>query len=181
MSAKAVREHYGKTLLARHLSEHGVNVDARGFFVRTDVKDASSEHTWASLLDENPWAKTTKLVAKPDQLIKRRGKAGLVYVNKTISEVQAWVDSKLGQTVTVDNVEGILHTFLVEPFVPHQQEDEFYVADYVGQGGRNAFILSGRRRDVGDVDAKASRLKCGLDNTPTLQELEAFVKDARIT
>ena len=24
----------------------------------------------------NPWAKTTKLVAKPDQLIKRRGKAG---------------------------------------------------------------------------------------------------------
>ena len=32
--------------------------------------------------------------------------------------------------------------------------------------------------DVGDVDAKASRLKCGLDNTPTLEELEAFVKDA---
>ena len=28
MSAKAVREHYGKTLLARHLSEHGVDVDA---------------------------------------------------------------------------------------------------------------------------------------------------------
>ena len=27
MSAKAVREHYGKTLLARHLSEHGVNVE----------------------------------------------------------------------------------------------------------------------------------------------------------
>ncbi len=62
MSAKAVREHYGKTLLARHLSEHGVNVDARGFLVRTDARDSSSEHTWASLIDENPWAKTTKLV-----------------------------------------------------------------------------------------------------------------------
>ena len=81
MSAKAVREHYGKTLLARHLSE-SVDVDARGFLVRQDAKDSSSEHTWASLLDENPWAKTTKLVAKPDQLIKRRGKAGLVYVTR---------------------------------------------------------------------------------------------------
>ena len=132
MSAKAVREHYGKTLLARHLSEHGVNVDARGFLVRQDAKDSSSEHTWASLLDENPWAKTTKLVAKPDQLIKRRGKAGLVYVNKTISEVQAWVDSKLGQTVTVDNVEGILHTFLVEPFVPHHNRRRILCGHYLG-------------------------------------------------
>ena len=158
MSAKAVREHYGKTLLARHLSEHGVNVDARGFLVRSDVKDASSEHTWASLLDENPWAKTTKLVAKPDQLIKRRGKAGLVYVNKTISEVQSWVDSKLGQTVTVDNVEGILHTFLVEPFVPHQQEDEFYVAITSDREGETLLFCRDGGVDVGDVDAKACRL-----------------------
>ena len=45
MSAKAVREHYGKTLLARHLTEHGVEVDARGFLVRQDAKDSSSEHT----------------------------------------------------------------------------------------------------------------------------------------
>ena len=58
------------------------------------AKDSSSEHTWASLLDENPWAKTTKLVAKPDQLIKSGGaRPVLVYVNKTISEVQAWVDN----------------------------------------------------------------------------------------
>ena len=73
MSAKAVSEHYGKTLLARHLSEHGVNVDARGFLVRTDVKDSSQRAHLGFAIRREPWAKTTKLVAKPDQLIKRTG------------------------------------------------------------------------------------------------------------
>ena len=42
-------------------------------------------HTVAPLQDN-------KLVVKPDQLVKRRGKHGLVAVNKTYAEVRAWIE-----------------------------------------------------------------------------------------
>jgi ATP citrate (pro-S)-lyase len=34
-----------------------------------------------TLPESHPWLLTEKLVAKPDQLIKRRGKAGLLHLN----------------------------------------------------------------------------------------------------
>ncbi|KAJ2978536.1 hypothetical protein NUW54_g11272 [Trametes sanguinea] len=37
------------------------------------------------------WVFTTKLVAKPDQLIKRRGKAGLLALNKSWEEAKEWI------------------------------------------------------------------------------------------
>jgi succinyl-CoA synthetase beta subunit len=40
---------------------------------------------------------TTKLVAKPDQLIKRRGKAGLLALNKTWEEAKPWIIQKAGK------------------------------------------------------------------------------------
>ena len=37
------------------------------------------------------WVFNTKLFAKPDQLIKRRGKAGLLALNKTWDEAKEWI------------------------------------------------------------------------------------------
>lgn len=42
-----------------------------------------------------------KLVVKPDQLIKRRGKLGLIKVNADFAEVKAWVAERLGKDITV--------------------------------------------------------------------------------
>lgn len=42
-----------------------------------------------------------KLVAKPDQLIKRRGKAGLLALNKTFAEARTWVEERAGKVVKV--------------------------------------------------------------------------------
>ena len=41
------------------------------------------------------------LVAKPDQLIKRRGKLGLVLVNKNIKQVQQWIEERLNKDIEV--------------------------------------------------------------------------------
>ena len=41
------------------------------------------------------------LVVKPDQLIKRRGKLGLVGVNLTLDGVKSWLKPRLGQEATV--------------------------------------------------------------------------------
>lgn len=41
------------------------------------------------------------LVVKPDQLIKRRGKLGLVGVNLTLDGVKSWLKPRLGQEAIV--------------------------------------------------------------------------------
>lgn len=40
-------------------------------------------------------------MVKPDQLIKRRGKLGLVGVNLTLEGVKSWLKPRLGQEATV--------------------------------------------------------------------------------
>lgn len=46
------------------------------------------------------------LVVKPDQLIKRRGKLGLVGVNLTLEGVKSWLKPRLGQEATVSTGTG---------------------------------------------------------------------------
>ncbi len=67
-----------------------------------------------------------KFVIKPDQLFGKRGKYGLVGVNLNLEGVKAWWEAKHNTTVNLKGQEGILHTFLVEPFVPHTSE--YYTA-----------------------------------------------------
>ena len=43
------------------------------------------------------WVQTTKLVAKPDQLIKRRGKAGLLALNKDWRDAKQWILDRAGK------------------------------------------------------------------------------------
>lgn len=47
------------------------------------------------------WAHSAKLVAKPDQLIKRRGKAGLLALNKSWPEAKEWIAERAGKPVKV--------------------------------------------------------------------------------
>lgn len=81
-----------------------------------------AEITYPWLLQEG-----AKFVAKPDQLIKRRGKSGLLALNKTWAEAKAWVAERATKTVPVEHVEGVLRQFLVEPFVPHPDGTEYYI------------------------------------------------------
>lgn len=67
-----------------------------------------------------------RFVVKPDQLFGKRGKLGLVWVNLNTEETTAWIKERYGKTVEINGVTGKLHTFLVEPFVPHAKE--YYIA-----------------------------------------------------
>lgn len=75
----------------------------------------------------SPHSSVQKLVVKPDQLLKRRGKLGLVKVNASLEEVQRWVGERMEKEITVDKATGALNNFIVEPFVAHTTEEEFYV------------------------------------------------------
>lgn len=139
MSAKAIHEADGKAILSYHLTRSPLiapsplpapphNAPPKLASIRfpagsnpAAVLDAA-EQTY-------PWLKDAdaKFVAKPDQLIKRRGKAGLLALNKSWADARAWIEERAGKDVKVESVTGALRTFLVEPFCPHKAEEEYYI------------------------------------------------------
>jgi ATP citrate (pro-S)-lyase len=140
MSAKSIFEADGKAILNYHLTRAPV--------IKPTPLPASATHNpppkLASLhfpadadvrgvLDQAeatyPWLLTpgSKFVAKPDQLIKRRGKSGLLALNKPWAEAKEWIAERAGKPQKVETVDGVLRQFLVEPFVPHAQDTEYYI------------------------------------------------------
>ncbi len=140
MSAKSILEADGKAILNYHLTRaptikpsplpspgkhnppprlaslhfaEGANIDGV-------LSQAEATYPW--LLQPG-----ARFVAKPDQLIKRRGKSGLLALNKTWPEARAWVAERAGTVRKVENTHGLLRQFLVEPFVPHNQKEEYYI------------------------------------------------------
>ncbi|KAK3505905.1 hypothetical protein QTP70_019308 [Hemibagrus guttatus] len=115
-----------------------------------------------------------RLVVKPDQLIKRRGKLGLVGVDLDLQGVHDWLvvydernHSKSCVEGGVGKVKGILKKFLIEPFVPHSQEEEFYMCIYATREGDHVLFHHEGGVDIGDVDSKAQHLMVGVDEKLT--------------
>lgn len=104
------------------------------------------------------WVFTEKLVGKPDQLIKRRGKAGLLSLNKGADETAAWIEERAGKPVKVESTTGTLKTFIMEPFLPHPSNTEYYVCINSVRDGDWIYFTHEGGVDVGDVDAKALKL-----------------------
>lgn len=166
MSAKAVREYHGKKLIARHvksLSERRHVIDDRSVLV-TPLTDLEA------LPETEPWLLSTSLVVKPDQLIKRRGKAGLVGIKLDWNGVKAWIAERMEKEIKVESVSGKLDHFIVEPFVPHASTDEYYICIQSVRDGEDILFYSQGGVDVGDVDAKASRLHVEIDDNGGLEE-----------
>jgi len=151
MSQKAIREYDGKLMLSRFLAQHSD-------FKFENFAQVAPSIVLSKLPETHPWLLSQKLVAKPDQLIKRRGKAGLIKLNATWDEAQAWIEERRNKEVQVEVVKGVLDHFLVEPFYPHEQSDEFYVCIHSLRPGDEILFYHEGGVDVGDVDAKASRM-----------------------
>jgi ATP citrate (pro-S)-lyase len=161
MSAKAVREYHGKKLLAKYVKElsNGMHiVDDRSALVTsgTDLR---------LLAVEQPWLLNTPLVVKPDQLIKRRGKAGLVGIKLDWPQVQEWIAARMDREIQVEHATGTLDHFIVEPFLPHAQQDEYYICIQSDRDGEEILFCADGGVDVGDVDSKAARLHVMIDDT----------------
>ncbi|XP_068610421.1 ATP-citrate synthase-like [Brachionichthys hirsutus] len=152
MSAKAVSERTGKQLLFKHI---GPSAAVQNRFRAAGVGAGTD---WDRLAQDHPWLLTERLVVKPDQLIKRRGKLGLVGVDLDLQGVREWLKPRLLTETTVGKATGVLRDFLVEPFVPHTQEEEFYLCVYAAREGDHVLFHHQGGVEVGDVDAKARRL-----------------------
>jgi ATP citrate (pro-S)-lyase len=174
MSVKPIREHTGKTILKKWLPEYSGGMHSMkcsGALVTPDVLDPTSGQTWASIVEENPWLLTSKLVVKPDQLIKRRGKAGLLALNKTFDEAKQWVMDRMCKEQKVESVTGQLTHFLIEPMVPHQQDEEFYICIHSSRYNDEILFHHEGGVDIGDVDTKAAKLVLSTGTVPTKDEV----------
>ncbi len=167
MSAKAVREYHGKKLIARHVREvsEGKHViDDRSALITTSTN-------LVELALEEPWLLATPLVVKPDQLIKRRGKAGLVGINLDWPGVQSWIGERMEKDFQLEQVSGVLDHFIVDPFVAHDQSDEYYVCIQSDRDGEEILFYAQGGVDVGDVDSKATRLHVPIDDPLTINTI----------
>ncbi len=132
MAQKAIREYDGKAIFARHWNEYfdGFHYGFKSVLVTSgdELREKAKEHGFEWLNQEN-------LVAKPDMLFGKRGKNDLVLfkVNKPgdvkLEDAAKWIDEKQSHEVTLlSGQTGHLSHFIVEPFTPHTQEQEYYIS-----------------------------------------------------
>ncbi|XP_074080018.1 ATP-citrate synthase isoform X2 [Macrotis lagotis] len=157
MSAKAISEQTGKELLYKYICTTSA-IQNRFKYARV-----TPDTDWSHLLQDHPWLLNQQLVVKPDQLIKRRGKLGLVGVNLNLDGVKSWLKTRLGKEITIAKAKGILKNFLIEPFVPHTQAEEFYICIYATREGDHVLFHHEGGMDVGDVDTNAQKLLVGIN------------------
>ncbi|MDD1758791.1 MAG: ATPase [Methanotrichaceae archaeon] len=133
MAQRGIREYDAKRMLYKFLPEY-----LPDFSYKVNMVLISPETDLDEIAARNHWLKTKKLVVKPDQLFGKRGKHGLVLLEATWDEAKNYLQKNMAAEVTVGGVTGRLNYFLVEPFVPH--EEEFYVAISSDTNGENIFF-----------------------------------------
>lgn len=132
MAQRAIREYDGKAIFAKHWTKYfsGFHYGFKSVLVTSgaELKAKAKEHGFE-------WLSQEPLVAKPDMLFGKRGKNNLVLfkTNKpgdvTLDEAAAWIDEKISKTTTLlTGQHGTLSHFIVEPFTPHTQEQEYYIS-----------------------------------------------------
>lgn len=127
MSAKPIREATGKLILNKYLKDVATTSLLASVDESTSYDSLITQNPWLTqvvsfrfLFEKQTNQHILKLpvinlrltssfftflfqplVAKPDQLIKRRGKLGLVLVNKNIQQVQEWIDARINKDIEV--------------------------------------------------------------------------------
>ncbi len=132
MAQRAIREYDGKAIFSKHWNQYfdGFHYPFKSVLVTSgdELRAKAKEHGFE-------WLNQEPLVAKPDMLFGKRGKNDLVLfkTNKpgdvTLEEAAKWIDEKQSHEVTLLTGEkGHLTHFIVEPFTPHTQEQEYYIS-----------------------------------------------------
>lgn len=124
MAQKGIREYDAKRMLAKWLKEHlGGEWTYEGKVALVDPDSDISR-----LEKENPWLLKDRLVVKPDQLFGKRGKHGLLLIDADWKGAKKWIDERMNKETAVGKTTGSLTHFLVEPYTPHDENREWYIA-----------------------------------------------------
>jgi ATP citrate (pro-S)-lyase len=180
MAHKAIREADGTRMLARLFKDY-----SNGKYEISDkIVTVAPNTDMDQLPNQFSWLNTEKLVVKPDQLIKRRGKNKLVLVGVSYDQAKAWIKEKSKAPITIygkfdangkpvdKGTVGQLTHFIIKPFVTYEESDECYVAIISTETGDTILFHHEGGVNVGDVDSKAVRFEVPIGTYPTAEEIE---------
>jgi ATP citrate (pro-S)-lyase len=180
MAHKAIREADGTRMLARLFKDY-----SNGKYEISDkIVTVAPNTDMDQLPNQYSWLNTEKLVVKPDQLIKRRGKNKLVLVGVNYDQAKTWIQEKSKAPITIygkfdadgkpvdKGTVGQLTHFIIKPFVTYKESDECYVAIVSTETGDTILFHHEGGVNVGDVDRKAVRFEVPIGTYPTAEELE---------
>ena len=178
MAQKAIREYDAKSILARHWDKYFPNFT---YAYETVMVQNGADLTEAA--KTNAWLNEKTLVAKPDMLFGKRGKNGLVLFKDakpgdvSLTKATSWIDEKSSEKQTVffafdgdeptgePSVDMLTH-FLVEPFMPHTQEEEYYIsATCVGDDDMLYMSAEGGMEVEEGWDEKVTEVKFAITDT----------------
>ena len=178
MAQKPIREYDGKRLFKENWEEYfkGLNYPFESVLVKSgdELKEKAKELDW---LNKKP------LVAKPDMLFGKRGKNNLVLfkVNKpgdvTLEDAAKWIDEKRkDKTTLLSGQSGVLTHFIVEPFTPHSEDEEYYIAATTLDDNYDVVYLSAHGGvEVEENWDKVTEVKIPIDATD--EEIEKLIKE----
>ncbi len=132
MAQRAIREYDGKAIFSKHWEKYfsGFHYGFKSVMVTSgdELRKKAQEHGFE-------WLKQEPLVAKPDMLFGKRGKNNLVLFRNekpgdvTLEDAAKWIDDKIShETTLLSGQHGTLTHFVVEPFTPHEQNQEYYIS-----------------------------------------------------
>lgn len=132
MAQRAIREYDGKAIFSKHWDKYfsGFHYGFKSVIVASgkELLEKANQHGFE-------WLKQEPLVAKPDMLFGKRGKNNLVLFKTTkpgdvtLEEAAKWIDDKCShETTLISGQKGVLTHFIVEPFTPHSQDQEYYIS-----------------------------------------------------
>ncbi len=180
MAHKAIREADGKRMLARLFKEYSEGK----YDIQDKIISVGPDTDFAKLPNQYKWLTTEKLVVKPDQVIKRRGKNKLILVDADYNQVKKWIEEKSKSPITIygkfdangkpadKGTVGQLTHFIIEPMIPHKDSDECYLAMMSTKDGDTIMFYNIGGVNVGNVDTKAERLEVPIGTSPTSEEIE---------
>ncbi len=183
MAHKAIREADGKRMLACLLK----NYSNGKYEVSDKIVSINPSTDLTKLPSQYKWLLTEKLVVKPDQLIKRRGKNKLILADAKYNQAKAWIKDKSKGPTTIygkfdengkptdKGIVGQLTHFIIEPMVAHKNEDENYLSIMSTKEGDEILFYHQGGINVGNVDEKAAHLEVPIGTFPTSSEIEKML------
>lgn len=177
MAQRAIREHDGKLLFAKEWKNYfgdAFEYPFKSVLVTSgnDLKEKSKENSWLA---------SDALVAKPDMLFGKRGVNGLVQfkVNKPgdvkLEDSIKWIDEKRSATTKLLSGEsGTLTHFIVEPFTPHEQSQEYYICASTADQFDSLFLSAHGGIEVEENWDKVTEIKIPIEaNDAEIEKLIA--------
>jgi len=188
MAQKAIREYDAKSILAKHWDKYFPDFT---YAYETVMVQNGADLTEAA--KTNAWLNEKTLVAKPDMLFGKRGKNDLVLFKDTkpgdvsLAKATSWINEKGGDkqkvffsfdgdTPTGEPSVDILTHFLVEPFMPHTQEEEYYIsATCVGDNDMLYMSAEGGMEVEEGWDDKVTEVAFAI--TDTEEQISSKIKE----